>query len=76
MGFAPCVFPGVSIMSQLNVNGRVHDVGGEPEMPPLWVLRDELKLADTRYGCGIAQCGASATGKRIRSLRLKDGKLA
>lgn len=43
---------------KLNVNGRVHDVDVEPEMPLLWVLRDELKMAGTKYGCGIAQCGA------------------
>src|SRR5258706_8560151 len=45
-------------MTKLNVNGRVQDVDVEPEMPLLWVLRDELKLAGTKYGCGIAQCGA------------------
>ena len=45
-------------MIQLNVNGTVHKVDVEPEMPLLWVLRDELKLTATKYGCGIAQCGA------------------
>ena len=45
-------------MIQLNVNGTVHKVDVEPEMPLLWVLRDELKLTGTKYGCGIAQCGA------------------
>jgi isoquinoline 1-oxidoreductase alpha subunit len=43
---------------KLNVNGRVQNVDVEEEMPLLWVLRDELKLAGTKYGCGIAQCGA------------------
>jgi len=43
---------------KLNVNGRVQNVDVEDEMPLLWVLRDELKLAGTKYGCGIAQCGA------------------
>jgi len=43
---------------KLNVNGRVHDVDVEPEMPLLWVLRDELKMHGTKYGCGVAQCGA------------------
>ena len=42
----------------LRVTGRPHDVAVEGEMPLLWVLRDELKLAGTKYGCGIAQCGA------------------
>jgi isoquinoline 1-oxidoreductase subunit alpha len=40
------------------VNGKVHKLDVEDEMPLLWVLRDELKLAGTKYGCGIAQCGA------------------
>ncbi|HET7731829.1 MAG TPA: (2Fe-2S)-binding protein [Usitatibacter sp.] len=43
---------------KLNVNGKVQDVNVEAEMPLLWVLRDELKLAGTKYGCGVAQCGA------------------
>ena len=55
---------------KLNVNGRVHDVNVEPEMPLLWVLRDELKMAGTKYGCGIAQCGACTVhvnGEAVRS---------
>ena len=43
---------------KLEVNGRAHEVDVEPEMPLLWVLRDELKMRGTKYGCGIAQCGA------------------
>ena len=43
---------------KLNVNGRLHDVQVEGEMPLLWVLRDELKMHGTKYGCGIAQCGS------------------
>jgi len=42
----------------LNVNGRQVTVDVEPEMPLLWVLRDELNLTGTKYGCGIAMCGA------------------
>jgi isoquinoline 1-oxidoreductase alpha subunit len=45
-------------MTKLNVNGRVQNVDVEDDMPLLWVLRDELKLTGTKYGCGIAQCGA------------------
>ena len=43
---------------QLTVNNQVHEVDVEPEMPLLWVLRDKLKLTGTKFGCGIAQCGA------------------
>jgi isoquinoline 1-oxidoreductase subunit alpha len=42
----------------LIINGITHDVDVEPETPLLWVLRDSLKLTGTKYGCGIAQCGA------------------
>jgi isoquinoline 1-oxidoreductase alpha subunit len=45
-------------MLELTVNGRVHRVDVEPEMPLLWVLRDHLDLPGTKYGCGIAVCGA------------------
>ena len=45
-------------MLKLNVNGRTWSVDVEPEMPLLWVLRDHLNLPGTKYGCGIAQCGA------------------
>ena len=45
-------------MAKLNVNGREVSVDVEPEMPLLWVLRDELGLTGTKYGCGIAVCGA------------------
>jgi len=45
-------------MAKLNVNGRQVSVDVEPEMPLLWVLRDELGLTGTKYGCGIAMCGA------------------
>ena len=43
---------------KLNVNGREQEVDARPDMPLLWVLRDKLKLTGTKYGCGIAQCGA------------------
>lgn len=42
----------------LTVNGRTHKVNVEPDTPLLWVLRDMLGLTGTKYGCGIAQCGA------------------
>lgn len=43
---------------QLTVNGKVRDVADEGDTPLLWVLRDSLKLTGTKFGCGIARCGA------------------
>lgn len=54
----------------LTVNGKSHEVQVDPDTPLLWVLRDELKLYGTKYGCGIAQCGACTIhvdGMPIRS---------
>ena len=45
-------------MLKLTVNGRTRAADVEPEMPLLWVLRDHLNLPGTKYGCGIAVCGA------------------
>jgi len=45
-------------MIEMNVNGRAVSVDVEPDMPLLWVLRDELGLTGTKYACGIAICGA------------------
>ena len=42
----------------LNINGKSHEVEADPSTPMLWVLRDHLNLVGTKYGCGIAQCGA------------------
>ena len=43
---------------QLNVNGKSHEVDVEPTTPLLWVIREQIGLTGTKYGCGIAQCGA------------------
>jgi len=54
----------------LNVNGETLEVNVDSSTPILWVLRDHLKLVGTKYGCGIAQCGACTIhldGKAIRS---------
>ncbi|NKB99017.1 MAG: 2Fe-2S iron-sulfur cluster binding domain-containing protein [Pseudomonadales bacterium] len=54
----------------LTVNGETRQVDVEPDMPLLWVLRDELGLVGTKYGCGIAQCGACTVhldGVAVRS---------
>jgi isoquinoline 1-oxidoreductase subunit alpha len=45
-------------MMQLNINGRSHQVDVESDTPLLWVLRDHVGLTGTKYGCGVAQCGA------------------
>ena len=60
-------------MLELNVNARIHHVDVEPEMPLLWVLRDHLNLPGTKYGCGIALCGACTVhvdGVALRSCTL------
>ena len=57
-------------MAQLNVNGRVLQHDAEPDTPLLWVLREQLGLTGTKYGCGIAQCGACTVhidGAPVRS---------
>jgi aerobic-type carbon monoxide dehydrogenase small subunit (CoxS/CutS family) len=57
-------------MIVLTVNGQRHEVDIEPETPLLWVIRDEIGLTGTKYGCGIAQCGACTVhvnGLPIRS---------
>ena len=43
---------------KLEINGRNYEYEGDPEQPLLWVLRDEIGLTGTKYGCGIGQCGA------------------
>ena len=43
---------------RLSVNGKTVEVDADPSTPLLWVLRDELKLTGTKFGCGMAQCGA------------------
>jgi isoquinoline 1-oxidoreductase alpha subunit len=45
-------------MSKLNVNGTTRDVDAAPDTPLLWVIREQIGLTGTKYGCGIAQCGA------------------
>jgi isoquinoline 1-oxidoreductase subunit alpha len=45
-------------MAKLNINGKIRDVQVEPETPLLWVIREQVGLTGTKYGCGVAQCGA------------------
>jgi len=63
----------------LNVNGQRHELDIEPETPLLWVLRDEIGLTGTKYGCGIAQCGACTVhvdGQATRSCSLTVSDVA
>lgn len=57
----------------VNINGKNLSVDVEPDTPLLWVLRDNLKLVGTKYGCGIAQCGACTVhfnGSAVRSCQV------
>jgi isoquinoline 1-oxidoreductase subunit alpha len=64
---------------RLTVNGVVHDLDVEPDAPLLWVIRDELNLTGTKFGCGIAACGACTVhvnGKAMRSCVVPVGLAA
>lgn len=57
-------------MPELKINGQIVTVSAEPDTPLLWVLRGELKLVGTKFGCGVALCGACTVhldGKAVRS---------
>jgi isoquinoline 1-oxidoreductase alpha subunit len=57
-------------MTSVKVNGRVRSTDADPAMPLLWVLRDELGLTGTKFGCGVAACGACTVhvdGQPVRS---------
>lgn len=63
----------------LSINGKSYDVDVEPDTPLLWVLRDTIGLIGTKYGCGIAQCGACTVhvdGVAARSCQVPVGSLA
>ena len=74
-------------MAKLSINGEKQLLDVEADMPLLWVLRDELGLTGTKFGCGVASCGACTghvngvavtnaiyilTGKRVRKLPIKN----
>jgi len=66
-------------MAKLNINGRTLDVQAEAETPLLWVIREQVGLTGTKYGCGVAQCGACSVHingavQRSCSVRLGDVK--
>jgi isoquinoline 1-oxidoreductase subunit alpha len=66
-------------MITLIVNGQTHNVDVEPDTPLLWVLRDTLGMTGTKYGCGIAQCGACTVhvdGAAVRSCSVQVSDVA
>ena len=68
-------------MAVINVNGKTVQANADPRTPLLWVLRDTLGMTGTKYGCGIAQCGACAVHingevQRSCSILVKDVKAA
>ena len=63
-------------MIALTINGKSHQVDVEPDTPLLWVIRDNIGMTGTKYGCGIAQCGACTVhidGRPVRSCLLPVG---
>src|SRR5919198_6747775 len=65
-------------MTRLTINGKTQDVDVDPDTPLLWVLRDTLGLTGTKYGCGIAQCGACTVhvdGVATRSCAVPVGSI-
>jgi len=66
-------------MIELSVNGEARQFDGDPEMPLLWFVRDELKLTGSKYGCGIGLCGACTVhvdGQAQRSCTMTVGDAA
>jgi len=69
---------GTGNMLTLNINGKAHEIDADPETPLLWVIREWVGLTGTKYGCGIAQCGACSVhidGVVTRSCSVPAGSL-
>jgi isoquinoline 1-oxidoreductase alpha subunit len=73
------VLPGEGgAMAKLNVNGKSVDVKVDPDTPLLWALREQVGLTGTKYGCGVAQCGACSVhvnGEVLRSCSIPVGQI-
>jgi isoquinoline 1-oxidoreductase alpha subunit len=57
-------------MTKINVNGKIHIVDADPNTPLLWVIREQLGMTGTKYGCGVAQCGSCTVlmnGEAVRT---------
>jgi isoquinoline 1-oxidoreductase alpha subunit len=66
-------------MARLNVNGKNYEVDAEPAMPLLWAIREQVGLTGTKYGCGVAQCGACTVhidGAAVRSCVVSANSVA
>ena len=66
-------------MARLNINGKSYDVDADPATPLLWVIREQVGLTGTKYGCGIAQCGACTVyidGEPVRSWSVPGAAVA
>jgi isoquinoline 1-oxidoreductase alpha subunit len=66
-------------MIRLNINGKTHNVDVDPNTPLLWAIREQVGLTGTKYGCGVAQCGACTVhvdGSPIRSCSVPAGAVA
>src|SRR3954467_1038027 len=67
-----------ALMSKININGNVKEFQAEPDTPLLWVIREQLGLTGTKYGCGVAQCGACSVhvnGEVRRSCSIPVGSV-
>ena len=65
-------------MAQINVNGKTVEISADGSTPLLWVLREQLGMTGTKYGCGIAQCGACSVhinGEVMRSCSIRVGSV-
>lgn len=66
-------------MIQMTINGKKHEIDADPDMPLLWVLRDLIGLTGTKFGCGVAACGACSVhvdGKIARSCAIPINSLS
>ena len=66
-------------MIRLSINGRTYDVDADPNTPLLWVIREQVGLTGTKYGCGVAQCGACTVhidGAAVRSCAMPASAVA
>ena len=66
-------------MIRLSINGRTYDVDADPSTPLLWVIREQVGLTGTKYGCGVAQCGACTVhidGAAVRSCAMPASAVA